>query len=180
MEAGRVVQLEQMQAATEAMRSSLQDALLTVYLHGSAVSSGLRPQSDIDLPAVIDRPMSEEQRRHLLSALLQVSARHPAPPGGPRCIEVVVFLEAELAAPKFPARAEFIYGEWLRDAFEAGQLPMPVSDPENTLVLAQARQEAVLLFGPDTKELLPENPVGTCPSRNARCAPHTSRRPAWG
>lgn len=33
-----------------------------------------------------------------------------------------------------------------------------MSDPENTLVLAQARQEAVPLFGPDAKELLPSLP----------------------
>lgn len=159
MKAEKTAKLEQAQAAIDTMRSGFQDALLAVYLHGSAVSSGLRPQSDIDLLAVIDRPMTEEQRRHFLSALLRISGRHPAPPGGPRCIEVMVFLEADLAAPDFPARAEFIYGEWLRDAFDAGQLPLPVSDPENTLVLAHARQEAFPLFGPDAKEILPEMPL---------------------
>lgn len=151
-------QIDEALAATETIRSILRDALLAVYLHGSAVSGGLRPQSDVDLLAIVDCPMADEQRRDLLAALLRMSGRHPRPVGEPRCIELMVFLRADIAAPDFPARAEFIYGEWLRDTFECGGLPLPMSDPENTLVLAQARQEAVPLFGPDAKELLPSLP----------------------
>ncbi|YCI06956.1 aminoglycoside adenylyltransferase family protein (plasmid) [Ensifer sp. D2-11] len=151
-------QIDQALAATETIRGILRDALLAVYLHGSAVSGGLRPQSDVDLLAIIDRPMADEQRRDLLAALLRISGRHPRAVGTPRCVELMVFLRADIAAPNFPVRAEFIYGEWLREAFESEELPVPVSDPENTLVLAQARQEAVPLFGPDAKELLPPIP----------------------
>nr|WP_274423885.1 aminoglycoside adenylyltransferase family protein [Chelativorans sp. YIM 93263] len=151
-------QIGQARTATEALESILQDALLAVYLHGSAVSRGLRPQSDVDLLAIIDSPLTEKQRRRLLSTLLRISGRHPVQPGGPRCLEVMVLLKADLAALDFPARTEFIYGEWLRDDFEAGQLPKAGVDPENTLILAQARQEAFPLFGPDAKELLPEIP----------------------
>lgn len=145
----------QAHAATEILRALFGDALLAVYLHGSAVSGGLRPRSDIDLLAILGRPMTGGERESLLAALLRLSGRHPAPPGGPRCLEVIVFLKADLAPPDFPARAEFLYGEWLRDAFEAGQRPMPLCDPENTLVLAQARRQALALFGP---ELLPDIP----------------------
>ncbi len=151
--------LEQVRAITDTIRNLFQDALLAVNLHGSAVAGGLRPQSDIDLLAVIDRSMTRAQRKALLSDLLRLSGRHPAPLAGPRCIEVMVFLKADLTALAFPARAEFVYGEWLRDSFEAGQLPMPVSDPENTLVLAQARQVALPLFGSDLKALLPDVPL---------------------
>ncbi len=150
---------DQAQAVLDTVRGLFEDALLAVYLHGSAVSGGLRPQSDIDLLVAIDRPMTEALRKSLLAALLRISGRHPASPGGPRCIEVMLFQNSELAAPEFPARADFIYGEWLRDAFEAGELPVPVTDPEITLVLAQARQEARPLFGPDAAELLPEIPA---------------------
>ncbi len=151
-------QIDQALAATEAIRSILGEALLAVYLHGSAVSGGLRPQSDVDLLAIVDRPIADEQRRDLLAALLRISGRHPRPMEAPRCVELMVFLRAAIAAPNFPVRAEFVYGEWLREAFESEKLPVPVSDPENTLVLAQARQEAVPLFGPDAKELLPSIP----------------------
>ncbi len=152
-------QTDQMLAATAALREVLGDALLAVYLHGSAVSGGLRPQSDIDLLAVVDSGLTEEQRTDLLTALLQVSGRHPAAPGGPRCIEVMVFRSSDLVEARFPARTEFTYGEWLRDGFDAGERPMPASDPEYTLVLAQARQEAIPLFGPNTPEFLPEIPL---------------------
>lgn len=69
-----------------------------------------------------------------------------------------MFRRSDLAGTTFAARAEFTYGEWLRDAFEAGERPMPARDPEHTLVLAQARQDAIPLFGPNPPELLPEIP----------------------
>jgi predicted nucleotidyltransferase len=146
----------QEKAVVDIMRDLFEDTLLAVYLHGSAVSGGLQPQSDIDFLVVIDRPMAMAQRRSLLRALLSISGHHPARPNGPRCIEVMVFEKSDLALPKFPARAEFIYGEWLRNAFEAGEIPMPVRDPEITLVLAQARDMARPVFGPRAIELLPE------------------------
>ncbi|MFC3072978.1 aminoglycoside adenylyltransferase domain-containing protein [Shinella pollutisoli] len=151
---------EQAQAASETLRGLFGDALRAVYLHGSAVSGGLRPGSDVDLLAVLDRPMAEAERESLLSALLRLSGRHPAPRGGPRCIEVMVFLTADLAAADYPARVEFLYGEWLRQAFAAGQRPVPVRDPENTLVLAQARRQARPLIGPAAGTLLPDIPAG--------------------
>lgn len=147
---------EQISAAMAGLCDILGDGLLAVYLHGSAVSGGLRPQSDIDLLAVVDRGLTVGERAALLSSLLRLSARHPAVPGGRRCLEVMVFTRPDLADNLFPARAEFVYGEWLRDAFEAGETPMPSQDPVFTLVLAQAWQEARTLFGPDRNMLLPE------------------------
>lgn len=132
------------------------DALLGVYLHGSAASGGLRPQSDIDLLAVTAREMTGAEREKLLAAMLRISGRHPAAPGNPRCVELVVFHRAELAAPGYPPRAAFVYGEWLRDAFEAGEKAASSADPEYTLVLAQARRDAVRLLGPPAGDLLPE------------------------
>jgi len=149
-------EIGQVREATEALGRTLQGALLAVYLHGSTVSGGLRPRSDIDLLVVVDRPLTLTQRRDLLSALLRLSGRHPSSPGGPRCIEVMVFVGPEIAAPDFPVRAEFTYGEWLREAFEAGEVPMPTRDPENTLVLAQAWAEARPLLGPEAAALLPD------------------------
>lgn len=133
-------------------------SLSAVYLHGSAVAGGLRPASDVDLLAVIDRPATHPVRARLVSDLMEVSGHHPAKPDGPRPLELIAFLRADLAASVYPARAAFVYGEWLRGAFEAGDVPEPVSDPEFTLLLAQARQEARPLHGPDPAELLPVIP----------------------
>lgn len=65
-----------------------------------------------------------------------------------------MFCQAELNRSDYPARAEFVYGEWLWEAFEAGATPMPERDPEYTLVNAQAHREAIPLFGPPRSELL--------------------------
>lgn len=152
-------QSEQVPAALAALHESLADCLCAVYLHGSAVSGGLRPQSDIDLLAVVDRRMTQSERATLTSSLLKLSGRYPPTPGGLRCLEVMIFSRPDLAAGIFPARAEYIFGEWLRDAFEAGETSMPAQNAEFTLVLAQAQQEAIVLFGPDRDTLLPVIPM---------------------
>ncbi|UFM66941.1 DUF4111 domain-containing protein (plasmid) [Paracoccus sp. MA] len=151
-------QFEQIPAALATLRNILGDALLAAYLHGSTASGQHRPQSDIDLLAVVDRALSEGQRSDLLAALLRLSGRHPAAPGGPRCLEVMIFRRADLAEPASWGRAEFVYGEWLREAFESGSKAMPARDPEHILLLAQAREEAIPLFGPGADQLLPAFP----------------------
>ncbi len=158
MERSHTERCEQVQAAGRALQEIFGNALQAVSLHGSAVSGGLKPHSDIDLLAVVDRSMTDGQRRDLLASLLGLSGRYPAAAGSPRCLELIVFLRSDLLGTSYPARAEFVYGEWLRDAFEAGDLPAPACDPEYTLLLAQARQQAVSLFGPSLSVFLPEVP----------------------
>lgn len=149
----------QISAALNALAETLGEGLLGVYLHGSAVSGWLGPQSDIDLLAVIDRSLTDDQRDSLLAALLRLSARHPRSGVGPRCLEVMVFTRADLADRTFPMQADFVYGEWLRDDFQSGLRPMPGRDPENTLVLALAARNARPLIGPDPDMLLPGLPI---------------------
>jgi streptomycin 3"-adenylyltransferase len=132
--------------------------LVSDYLYGSFVSGGLRPLSDIDLVVVIERPITTQERKSLTNSLMQISGRYPNPPGAPRCLELSVVLRSNLSAPSYPARCEFLYGEWLRTDLENGVLPEPFSDPGVTLMLAQARQEAVPLTGPVLSDLLPPIP----------------------
>jgi streptomycin 3"-adenylyltransferase len=89
---------------------------------------------------------------------MAVSGRHPFDPTGRRPLEVVIFQLADLERLHFPARAEFVYGEWLRDAFASGALPQVAASPEFTLLLAQARREAVPLIGPSLADLVPDIP----------------------
>ncbi len=137
------------------IQKRLAGSLLAIYLHGSAVAGGLRPRSDIDLLAVVDLPMTPEVRKCLADDLMKASGRYPSDPEGRRPLEVIIFLHADLNASLYPAKCEFIYGEWLRDQYESGEIPKPVCDTELTLVLAQARQEAVPFFGPNASSLLP-------------------------
>lgn len=140
------------------IKKQLAKSLLAVYLHGSAVAGGLRPHSDVDLLVVIDQPLTPEAREHLAAELMMISGRYPFDPDGRRPLELLVFLRTDLAAPPYPARCEFIYGEWLRHDYARGEIPKPVYDPELTLVLAQSRQEAKPLLGPNASELLPAVP----------------------
>ncbi|NRP70840.1 Streptomycin 3''-adenylyltransferase [Ensifer psoraleae] len=139
--------------ALPVIRHAFGDSLVAAYLHGSSVSGGLRPDSDVDVLVVIDRPTTHAVRAELVTELMKISGR----PGDnvSRPLELIVFHRADLKAAVYPARGEFVYGEWLREAFEAGEVPAPVSDPEFTLLLAQARHEARSLIGPDPAELLP-------------------------
>ncbi|QPC41965.1 DUF4111 domain-containing protein [Kaustia mangrovi] len=143
--------------ALHILRDSLGTSLLAAYLHGSAVTGGLRPSSDVDVLAVIDRQTTHAMRKALTAALMTIS-KPPGGSDGPRPLELVVFNRNDLAAPTYPLRSEFVYGEWLRGAFEAGEVPEPGTDPEMTVLLAQARRTARTLTGPEVTELLPVVP----------------------
>lgn len=154
--------MRQTAATVEVLREVLRGDLVAIYLHGSAVHGGPRAQSDIDLIAIVGSPLTAIQRERLLTALPELSGRHPSPPSGPHPIDVTVFARRDLGPPPVPARAEFIYGEWLREdlarAPRDSGLSGPVSDPENTLILAQARRFARPLIGPPAADILPEIP----------------------
>lgn len=138
-------------------RDCLDDSLVAAYLHGSAVVGGLRPDSDVDILLVIDRPIPDETRRRFLAELMRISGL-PNSIDPRRPLELIVFNIADLDDTPYPARSEFIYGEWLRDAFEAGKVPQPEADPEFTVLLAQTRQAARTLTGPEPRHLLPAIP----------------------
>ena len=144
--------------ALPCIQQRLADSLLAVYLHGSAVASGLQLHSDIDLLVVVDQPMTAVSRQGLAVDLMRLSGHYPVDPHGRRPLELIVFLHTELAASHYPARCEFIYGEWLRQQYAAGEIPKPACDPELTLLLAQAQQEAISLIGPKASSLLPSIP----------------------
>ncbi|HYI31023.1 MAG TPA: aminoglycoside adenylyltransferase family protein [Bradyrhizobium sp.] len=144
--------------ALRILQECFRDALVAVYLHGSAVAGGLRPDSDIDILAVVNQPTTQTIRKALVAELMKISG-YPAALDTPRPLEVIIFNEDDLAEPGYPARSAFIYGEWLRKKFEAGEVPQPVADPELTVLLAQARQNAKTLFGQEPTEILPVIPA---------------------
>lgn len=149
-------QHSQLHAAVTLLQQTLGHDLLALYLHGSAVTGGLQPQSDIDLLAIVEHDLSPRQRNALTAGLLQISARHPAAAGGPRCLELIIFRRTDLLEPCVAARAELVYGEWLREDFENGERPTPHCDPEYSLLLAQARHQAVALLPCADTRLLPD------------------------
>jgi predicted nucleotidyltransferase len=135
------------------LRHRLGSSLKAVYLHGSAVAAGLRKQSDVDLLAVVAEALPASVRAPLSADLMTVSGLYPFDPMGRRPLEVIIVRLADLEPVPYPARAEFVYGEWLRDALEGGAVPQAEASPEFTLLIAQAREEAVPLMGPSIADL---------------------------
>ena len=95
---------------------------------------GLRRDSDVDVLVAVVEPPTFEQRRALISRLVSVSGA-VGNRRGMRPLELTVITVAEVVPWRFPPKAEFVYGEWLREDFEAGGVPEPVRDPDLAIVL---------------------------------------------
>lgn len=132
--------------------------LVAVYLHGSAVSGGLRPDSDVDLLAVTTRTLTRPERRAVLDALLGVSGRR-ATEGPGRPLELTAVVLGEVRPWRYPPRCDFLYGEWLRDEYADGALPLPHPHPDLAVTLTDVRQRGHALHGPDPEALLDPVPV---------------------
>ncbi|MCH0572179.1 DUF4111 domain-containing protein [Streptomyces sp. MUM 136J] len=126
-----------------------QDAL-GIYLHGSAVLGGLRPASDVDVLVVSRRRMDERDRRALLGGLLQISgSRNRARP-----VELTVAVQSEVRPWRYPPTCDFLYGEWLRAEYEAGEVPQPEPMPDLALLITMALTGDRPLTGPPPAQVL--------------------------
>lgn len=136
------VSQKQIGQAVSFIRELLPRELTGAYLYGSAALNGLRSESDLDLLFFIDRPLSLSARARLTQELLRISGR---PGSDRRPVELSVVNRHEIMPWRFPPRFEYMYGEWLRDDMECGYVPQPFSDPDNALLLWQARLHAIPL-----------------------------------
>ncbi|EMF0717830.1 DUF4111 domain-containing protein [Citrobacter freundii] len=136
----------QVNAASTLIRQIIDGDLVAIHLYGSAVESGLKPQSDIDLLVTLRNPMNDWQRKKLMQDLLTISA----PPGTSehyRALEVTVVLYSQIVPWRFPPVREMQFGEWLRDDIRAGIFEPAQTDPDLSILLTQARHVSVPLFG---------------------------------
>ncbi|MFF1946858.1 aminoglycoside adenylyltransferase domain-containing protein [Rhodococcus qingshengii] len=123
-----------------------------VYLYGSAVSTGLRPDSDVDVLAVTRRSLTRIERASLVDLLLGISGwrghleRFPDA-AGRRPLEVTFLALDDLEPMTARPRRDFQYGEWLREELSAGALPEPADDPDVVILLATAHQSSRTLRG---------------------------------
>lgn len=120
------------------------------YLHGSSVLGGLRPASDMDVLVVSRRRMNQQERRALLGGLLQISgSRNKARP-----VELTVVVQSEVRPWRYPPTCDFLYGEWLRAEYEAGEVPQPEPMPDLALLITVARAGDHPLTGPRPSDVL--------------------------
>jgi hypothetical protein len=134
------------------------------YLHGSAGLGQMRPTSDLDILAIVDRPTTGDERRAIVDGLLQVSGRN-APRGPARPIELTLVQQGQLK-PWHPAPVvDLVYGEWLRTSLDSGDIAEPRAVPDLAPEIMLALTGNRTLFGPPPREVL--DPV---PRRDLRRA----------
>ena len=144
----------QVEHVLAALRDVLDADLIGAYLHGSAVLGGLRPYSDVDVFAVSRRPTTHAEKQQLVDRLLAFSGRRA--PTAARPVELTIVVTAEIRPWHPPARFDFQYGEWLREAFESGNVePWETSTNADLAVLiAMVLLADRPLFGPPPATLL--------------------------
>ena len=114
--------MSQLDALVALVRAVLGEAALGGYLHGSSATGRLQPTSDTDLLVVTSRPMTDDERRALVAGILPLSGRRAA--GGPaRPVELTVVVQDDVRPWRVPPTEDFLYGEWERARYEAGELP---------------------------------------------------------
>lgn len=154
--------------AQSVVEGVLGDSIIGIFLFGSAVVGGLKRDSDVDILVAASDAPTFEQRKALVSQLMSVSGAI-GNLQAIRPLELTVMTVSDVVPWEFPPRAEFVYGEWLREEFEAGSVPEPVRDPDLAVVLKKVIDNSLPLYGLCAGELF--DPV---PMSDVRRAIHDS------
>lgn len=129
-------------------------ALVAAARYGSAVDGGLQPDSDLDLFGVLDRRLTDKEKRGLVAGLVPISVR-PARPRTWRPVELTLVVHHEIRPWRYPPRLDFQYGEWLRESLVGGNLaPWPPTNPDVAVLVAMVRGAGRPLRGPAPVDLL--------------------------
>ena len=139
-------------------RGVLGDGLVGFYVHGSLAFGCFRwDAGDLDFLAVVNRPITFDERRALIRALL---ARTPdAPPKG---IEMSVVTASALRSFRHPAPYELHFSPAHLDDIRAGIDAWCASatgvDPDLAVHLAAAREASIALVGDPARDAFPPVP----------------------
>lgn len=157
--------VDQCDRVVAVVRELLGEAVVGIYLHGSATIGGLKPTSDIDILVLINRPMTPDERRELIGRLLPISGRGD-PTGRSRSVGLEVVVQADVRPWSYPPRLEFQYGDWWRSEFEHGNFaPWESPNPDLALLLEVVLQANHPLLGPPPSEVL--DPIPSADIRRA-------------
>lgn len=134
------------------IRDVLPDAVLGIYLHGSAVFGSLKPTSDLDLFVVTNRRTTDAERRELIERLLPISG--PGDPSGhSRSINFEIVAQSDVRPWRYPVWLDFQFGDWYRPDFAKGDFaPWNPTNPDLAIVLQMVLQANHPLFGPPPSE----------------------------
>lgn len=147
------------------VRQVLGEAVVGVYLHGSAATGGLKPTSDIDILVLTNRPTAPDERHELIRRLLPISGPGD-PTGHSRSVGLEVVVQADVRPWRYPPRLDLQYGDWWRSEFEAGNFaPWTSPNPDLALLIEVVLQANHALVGPPPSEVL--DPIPSADIRRA-------------
>jgi predicted nucleotidyltransferase len=150
---------EQLDQVLALLKEVLGPNVVGAYLHGSTATGRLRPRSDLDVLAVARRATTHDEKERLVRGLFQVSSPSEAP-GPVRPIELTIVVESEVRPWRYPPRFDFLYGEWLRRAFAAGNLePWDTISPDLAALITMVLQTNRAVLGPPPAEVFDPVPA---------------------
>lgn len=136
----------------EVIEELFENQLIGIYLYGSAILGDLHIDSDVDILVIINGHMSEAMRSELTKRLMLISGKIEC--SDKRPLEVTVVNLKDVAPWRFPPKYEYMYGEWLREQMEAGDIPQADYDPDVAILLWQARSYSLSLKGPEVMKII--------------------------
>lgn len=149
---------ERVPEITTIIKHILKDNVLSIYLFGSAVMGGLKPNSDLDFFVLVEQPLSDKVRQQLVTELMKVSGRK-ALHGPARPVELTIVKRLAVIPWRYPAEREFQYGEWLREEFEQGHWPKTFVDPDLAVLISKVRNNSLVLIGKPAHEAFDPVPI---------------------
>lgn len=146
---------DQVRVAAAAIEGSVPpEAIVAIYLYGSALAGGLRPDSDLDFALVTARRLTVSEKEHLFDALRPLS-RRSLRPGDWRPLEVTVLALPDVRPWRYPPQLDAQYGEWLTDVELSDQLQRsPVTSPDLAVLITMLRQASRPYRGPAANDVL--------------------------
>jgi predicted nucleotidyltransferase len=149
---------QQLKESLSLLRAVLGADLLGVYLYGSSLVGGLQKYSDIDLFVITRRATALEEKRQLVTRLLQISGIYMKSTKLP--IEMTLVENAAINPWHYPPQFDFQYGDWLRTSFENGHIELWATQemPDLALIITQVLLKSYTVFGLEPKQLLPDVP----------------------
>ena len=127
----------------------LDGQLVGIYLYGSAVDGGLKPDSDVDLFILVAGTLEQPVRREVIRVTLAVSGRPERRP-----LEITIVSVDDVVPWRYPPRLELQYGEWLREDALRGDPLGPRPSPDLAVLVTQIRGRSVPLEGPPADVVL--------------------------
>lgn len=146
------------QPLQECLLKTLGENLIGIYLHGSLAFGCFHPlKSDIDVLAVVERPLTQPEKEKVIHSLLSIW--HFAPEKG---YEMSIVLEKVCRRFAYPTPYELHFSKaWIerfREDPKSVCNDFPKTDPDLAAHFAVVKARGITLFGPPAPELFAEIP----------------------